>query len=185
MDQLSTSLSPEFQSVLDEELVLLRKVQQGLLTLTAEDDSADFYHDIIELRDSLGEARPDDIPAIMAQMERLILLAHQQDQFRKKPLPDVNAPYFAHMRLSENGRVRDLLLGNRNCLSRHLPCPIIDWKNAPISKVFYRYREGDEYVEEIGEREVEGEVLLRRILRIDGGQLAQIDHQGCLAPGRF
>ena len=36
MDQLSTSLSPEFQSVLDEELVLLRKVQQGLLTLTAE-----------------------------------------------------------------------------------------------------------------------------------------------------
>ena len=174
MDQLSTSLSPEFQSVLDEELVLLRKVQQGLLTLTAEDDSADFYHDIIELRDSLGEARPDDIPAIMAQMERLILLAHQQDQFRKKPLPDVNAPYFAHMRLSENGRVRDLLLGNRNCLSRHLPCPIIDWKNAPISKVFYRYREGDEYVEEIGEREVEGEVLLRRILRIDGGQLAQI-----------
>ena len=173
-DSLSTSLAPELQSVLDEELSLLRKVQQSLLTLTAEEDSADLYHDIIELRDALGEARRQDVPAIMAQMERLILITHQQDQFRKIPFPDVNAPYFAHMRIRENGRVRDLLLGSRNSLSRHLPCPIIDWKNAPISKVFYRYREGDEYVEQIGEREVEGEVLLRRVLRVNKGQLTQV-----------
>jgi DNA helicase-2/ATP-dependent DNA helicase PcrA len=173
-DSLSASLAPELQSVLDEELSLLRKVQQGLLTLTAEEDSANLYHDIIELRDSLGEAQRQDVPAIMAQMERLILITHQQDKFRKTPLPDVNAPYFAHMRIRENGRVRDLLLGSHHSLSRHLPCPIIDWKNAPISKVFYRYREGDEYVEQIGEREVEGEVLLRRVLRINEGQLTQV-----------
>jgi len=173
-DPLSAVLAPEFQAILDEELSLLRKVQQGLLTVTAEEDSADLYHDIIELRDSLGEARAEDVPAIMAQMEQLILITHQQDQFRKASLPEVNAPYFAHLRIRENGRVRDLLLGSRNCLSQHLPCPIIDWKNAPISKVFYRYREGDEYVEEIGEREVEGEVLLRRVLRISEGQLTQV-----------
>ena len=33
---------------------------------------------------------------------------------------------------------------------RMLPgVPIVDWRNAPISKIFYRYRQGEEYEEEI------------------------------------
>jgi len=80
--------------------------------------------------------------------------------------------------LSENKRERDLLIGNQNCFSTHLPCPIVDWKNAPVSQIFYRYHEGDEYVEDIGESELEGELITRRMLLIENGILMRINWPG-------
>ena len=59
-----------------------------------------------------------------------------------------------------------------------MPCSIVDWKNAPISKIFYRYREGEEYVEDIGEREIEGVLVTRRMLLIENGTLMRINWPG-------
>ncbi|MDP6215600.1 MAG: UvrD-helicase domain-containing protein, partial [SAR324 cluster bacterium] len=125
-----------------------------------------------------AETLPEDVPAIMAQMERMVLLHSQQDSRNPSNGYNLDTPYFAHIVLSENNRVRNLLIGNQNCFSTHLPCPIVDWKNAPISKIFYRYREGDEYVEDIGERELEGELIKRRMLLIENGNLIRINWPG-------
>lgn len=175
-------LSAEQTKVLEEEQLLLLQVKQGLIILAAEDKKNNLSNlqleGIIELRDSLAETLPEDVPAIMAQMERMVLLHSQQDSHNPSNGYNLDTPYFAHIVLSENNRVRNLLIGNQNCFSTHLPCPIVDWKNAPISKIFYRYREGDEYVEDIGERELEGKLIKRRMLLIENGNLIRINWPG-------
>jgi len=175
-------LSAEQTKVLEEEQQLLLQVKQGLIILAAEDKKNNLSNlqleGIIELRDSLAETLPEDVPAVMAQMERMVLLHSQQDSHNPSKGYNLDTPYFAHIVLSENNRVRNLLIGNQNCFSTHLPCPIVDWKNAPISKIFYRYREGDEYVEDIGERELEGELIKRRMLLIENGNLMRINWPG-------
>ena len=175
-------LSAEQTKVLEEEQLLLLQVKQGLIILAAEDKKNNLSNlqleGIIELRDSLAETLPEDVPAVMAQMERMVLLHSQQDSHNPSKGYNLDTPYFAHIVLSENNRVRNLLIGNQNCFSTHLPCPIVDWKNAPISKIFYRYREGDEYVEDIGERELEGELIKRRMLLIENGNLMRINWPG-------
>ena len=178
----NTELSAEQAKVLEEEKQLLLLVKQGLLMLAAEDKESNISNlqleNIIELRDSLADTLPEDVPAVMAQMERMVLLHSQQDSHNSASGYNLDTPYFAHIRLSENNRVRDLLIGNQNCFSTHLPCPIVDWKNAPISQIFYRYREGEEYVEDIGERELEGELITRRMLLIENGNLMRISWPG-------
>ena len=175
-------LSAEQAKVLEEEQLLLLQVKQGLIILAAEDKKNNLSNlqleGIIELRDSLAETLPEDVPAVMAQMERMVLLHSQQNSHNPSNGYNLDTPYFAHIVLSENNRVRNLLIGNQNCFSTHLPCPIVDWKNAPISKIFYRYREGDEYVEDIGERELEGELIKRRMLLIENGNLMRINWPG-------
>ena len=177
------NLSVEQNTILEEEQQLLIKVKQGLLMHTAEEKKGEIsksqLENIIELRDSLSETLPEDVPAIMSQMESMVLLHSQQDSSHNKDINfNLDTPYFAHIRLRENKRERDLLIGNQNCFSTHLPCSIVDWKNAPISQIFYRYREGEEYVEDIGEREIEGELLTRRMLLIENGILMRINWPG-------
>ena len=176
------NLSVEQNKILEEEQQLLLKVKQGLLMHTAEEKKGEIsksqLENIIELRDSLSETLPEDVPAIMSQMESMVLLHSQQDSHNKDINFNLDTPYFAHIRLRENKRERDLLIGNQNCFSTHLPCSIVDWKNAPISQIFYRYREGEEYVEDIGEREIEGELVTRRMLLIENGILMRINWPG-------
>ena len=176
------NLSVEQNKILVEEQQLLLQVKQGLLMHAAEEKKGEIsksqLENIIELRDSISETLPEDVPAVMAQMERMLLLHTQQDSQNPEVSFNLDTPYFAHIRLRENERDRDLLIGNQNCFSTHLPCSIVDWKNAPISKIFYRYSEGEEYVEDIGEREIEGVLVTRRMLLIENGSLMRINWSG-------
>ena len=51
---------------------------------------------------------------------------------------------------------------------------IVDWRNAPVSRIYYRYEEGDDYEEEIAGRRVEGMVEARRNVSIARGNLRRI-----------
>ena len=165
----------ELPDAVREELDLLQQVQQGALRDQAEEADPNYYDDILELRDSLSDAHPEDIPAITTQIEQLVLLAQQQQERTPRSRSfHLHSPYFAHMRLQEQGKVRDLLLGNQNFFSAHLSCSIVDWKKAPVSQIFYRYQEDEEYIEELGGREVEGKLLLRRLVRIEDGVLRSV-----------
>lgn len=167
------SLSIEEQKIIEEEMQLLAQTQSGLYLQSLPSKRTSAYQDIIELRDSLSEIRTEDVPSVIAHMERLILL-EQQGPY-EVAVVDVKRPYFAHLRLREGRRTRDVLIGESSCTSEHLPYPIIDWKNAPLSRIFYRYEEEEEYVEEIANREVEGVVVSRRTLLIEEGQLKRIE----------
>src|SRR6185295_18913534 len=51
---------------------------------------------------------------------------------------------------------------------------IVDWRDAPVSRIYYRYDEGDDYEETFADREVRGEVITRRSVTIDDGALRRI-----------
>ena len=83
---------------------------------------------------------------------------------------DRKSPYFGHLRLEETvlarvggpgkERRRDVLVGSRQYLDPGAGVRIVDWRNAPVSRIFYRYREGDSYEETLGDQPVEGVVAL-------------------------
>ena len=91
-------------------------------------------------------------------------------------LVDPASPYFGHLRLREQvagrGAVeRDVLIGRATFVDAAARVNIVDWRHAPVSQLFYRYAEGSDYEERFGDRDVEGEIVARRTLTIEGGVL--------------
>jgi DNA helicase-2/ATP-dependent DNA helicase PcrA len=78
------------------------------------------------------------------------------------------------MRLEEGGKRRDVLIGPRSHLDSNGGVRIVDWRNAPVSRIFYRYQEEDEYEERLGDRMVSGTVLVRRTVAIVDGELRRV-----------
>ncbi len=137
----------------------------------ASDDDID--RDLISLRDQIGEARAEDLPPLIEQMTRLAALRGRLGGSKMAPI-DLASPYFAHMRLREHGKSRDVLVGKRGFIDRQSNVQIVDWRNAPVSRIYYRYEEGDDYEEEIAGRRVDGMVEARRNISINKGTLRRI-----------
>lgn len=84
-------------------------------------------------------------------------------------------PYFARVVLDEEDekgghRRMEYKIGYK----ANPACRIIDWRHAPLSKLYYEHKEGDEYCEEIQGRERFGKVLLRNRVEIQKGILRQV-----------
>jgi len=138
--------------------------------------ASDLDVDLISLRDQIAEARPEDLPPLIEQMTRLAALRSRLGGGKSLPV-DITSPYFAHMRLREpphGGKSRDVMVGKRGFIDRQSNVQIVDWRNAPISRIYYRYEEGDDYEEEIAGRRVEGVVEARRNVSIARGNLRRI-----------
>jgi len=126
------------------------------------------------LREMLREGeKTEDQGALLQQWDRQTALLQQLRTSRQAPQVDPESPYFAHLRLRENGGERDILLGKATRLQHGVR--IVDWRHAPISKIFYRYQQGDEYEEEIAGRTMTGEVAARRTVTIRNRTLQRID----------
>ena len=81
-------------------------------------------------------------------------------------------PYFGRMVLVETKRRQEVLIGKVGVVERGLT--ICDWRDAPISQLYYAYDEGDEYEEEIAGREREGVLLTRRRVDVREGALVEV-----------
>ncbi|MFO0746087.1 MAG: AAA family ATPase [Myxococcota bacterium] len=157
--------------VVDEERVL-STVRENLLRLKAGPMVADHSATLVELRDSLSDEKlPDDIASIMEQMDRTQALMLQQAK-SAEGTADPDNPYFGRMVLRDDHGQRTVLIGRSTFLSDRVR--IVDWRNAPISRLFYQYSEGDEYDEELNGRMVSGEVLVRRTTTIAQGTLRRL-----------
>src|SRR4029079_10471965 len=128
---------------------------------------------LIELRDALAEAKPEDQPSLLEQMHRIEALARQRGKGESAPV-DRKSPYFGHLRLEESGKRRDVLIGSRSYVEPGSGVQIVDWRNAPVSRLFYRYEEGDAYEERLGDKMVEGEVVARRTVAIVDADLRRV-----------
>ena len=128
---------------------------------------------LIELRDALAEAKPEDQGPLMEQMHRIEALSRQRGKGESPPV-DRRSPYFGHLRLQQGGRRRDVLIGQRGYVEPGGGVQIVDWRNAPVSRLYYRYEEGDSFEELLGEREVEGEILARRTVTIVDAELRRV-----------
>ncbi len=136
-------------------------------------DGADLDKDLLSLRDQISEARAEDLPPLVEQMTRLAALRARVGGGRSLPV-DITSPYFAHMRLKAGGKSRDVMIGKRGFIDRQSNVQIVDWRNAPVSSIYYRYEEGDDYEEVIAGRRTSGEVEVRRNVSIAKGQLRRI-----------
>lgn len=166
-------------NIIAEEERLYGQVQ-ARVAIGDEDDadrphvgSSDLDKDLLSLRDQISEARAEDLPPLIEQMTRLAALKARLGGGRSLPV-DITSPYFAHMRLREHGKTRDVLVGKRGFIDRSSNVQIVDWRNAPVSRIYYRYEEGDDYEEEIAGRRVEGVVEARRNVSIARGNLRRI-----------
>jgi DNA helicase-2/ATP-dependent DNA helicase PcrA len=121
-------------------------------------------------RDQLGEGRGQG--RSFQQAEQLSYLYEQIRRGKQAEKVDPDSPYFGHLRLRENGRSRDVFLGKATQLEHGLR--IVDWRNAPISRLFYQYKEGDEYMEEMADTVREGTIDVRRTVHIARGELRRV-----------
>ena len=162
------------ETVSQEEKVLAR-VHRTLQTKrpTHRGQLIDYDAELIALRDQVREARLEDIPPLIEEMERLQQVAQRRAKVVEGAV-DAMSPYFGRMVLEEEDRKREILIGRSTFLDAKTGVRIVDWRDAPVSRVYYRYEEGDDYDEVFGDREVEGEVLIRRNLSISGGKLRRI-----------
>ena len=159
--------------VQEEERVLVRVLQLLASRSSQKSEKADYDQELISLRDQISEARLEDVPALVAQMERLQAVAARRVGVTGG-LVDVRSPYFGRIVLQEKERTREVLIGRSTYLDPELGLRIVDWRDAPVSRVYYCYDEGDDYDEVFGNRPVEGEVYLRRSLAIADGVLRRV-----------
>lgn len=135
--------------------------------------AVDYDAELLSLRDQIATARAEDVPPLLEQMERLQALASRRQESVESHV-DPQSPYFGRMVLEEDGRRREVLIGRGTHLDTKSGIRIVDWRDAPVSRLYYRYAEGDEYDEEFGEREVNGTVLVRRSVSIVERELRRI-----------
>lgn len=161
-----------------EELRLLETVRRALEHASKQVSGAQHGREqddarLLELRDDVSTAKPEDLPALFEQMHTLGALRVQRGKSATGTV-DMNSPYFGHLRLEEDGKRRDVLVGGRSYLDPQAGIRIVDWRHAPVSRIYYRYAEGDDYEESLGGRTVEGEVVARRSVAVVGGALKRV-----------
>jgi len=160
-----------------EELDLLRTVVGHLAGPRGRSGtSSDYDADLIALRDEIAQARLEDLPPLVEHMTRLQALAAQRGMGDDLPV-DPSSPYFGHLQLEEDASRRDVLLGKRTYLAPEDGVRIVDWRNAPVSRMYYCYDEGDDYEEEFGGRVRRGIITARRSVTVIDGELRRVASQ--------
>ncbi len=168
---------PDLCRIVGEELRTLEQVLRALdgRPVTPPETTAQYDEDLMDLRDQLATARLEDIPPLLEQMERLQSLAARRRSQQTSATPvDARSPYFGHLVLVEGNRSREVLIGRATFLDHAAGVRIVDWRDAPVSRLYYRYDEGDEYDETFGDREVTGRVASRRSVTIIDRELRRI-----------
>lgn len=170
-------LPAEVRAVVEEEEVLLARVRAALeaarrrAALRASGRGGGSEEALRSLRDEAARASEADLPALLHDLS-------VQHRLAERPLnprfPDARSPYIAHLRVDEGRGAEDYLLGYVSFFDTAGEVRIVDWRVAPVAKIFYRYREGDRYEETFPGRVAEGTLTARRIVVIENGLLTRI-----------
>ncbi|MFH2006848.1 MAG: ATP-binding domain-containing protein [bacterium] len=164
--------------VVSEELAQLDRVRTHLHGLRPAEPPKSHLHfddELIELRDEVIEAKAEDIAPLAEQMMRVAAIRAARGDGGQGGVPvDPASPYFGHLKLLEDEEDRDIFIGKRSYINATAGVVIVDWRNAPISALYYRYDEGDDYDEHIAGRRREGLVTARRTLSVVEGDLRRV-----------
>lgn len=167
----------ELESIVAQEEKVLarvaRTIEQRSRNTQRRGQLIDYDAELLALRDQIRAARLEDVPPLIEEMERLQRVA-QRRAMVSEGVVDPSSPYFGRLVLEEDERKREVLIGRTTFLDPKTGVRIVDWRDAPVSRIYYRYEEGDDYDEYFGDREVEGDVLIRRSLNIGQARLKRI-----------
>ena len=124
--------------IIAEEERSLGRIQKHLaarkLAVVNPDDALDFDAEMISLRDQIQEARLEDVPPLIEEMERLTEVAARRGKVIEGAV-DPLSPYFGRMVLDENEKRREVLIGKATYLDPRTNVRILDWRDAPLSRL--------------------------------------------------
>jgi DNA helicase-2/ATP-dependent DNA helicase PcrA len=162
--------------IVREELELLDRVLRALEEPEPDGlgTEAALVAELQRLRELLVDRQEEkDRPALLDQWNRHAALLEHVRRSQRRTRVERDSPYFAHLRLREGAAERDLCLGRATWLRGGVR--VVDWRHAPVSRIFYRYRQGESYEEEFGGRTAAGEVVARRTVVVRGERLERVD----------
>jgi len=173
------TLSTEDRAIVDQEMAIAQRARDAIQQASSQRDrSRSIEQRIRSLQEEAASARAGDLPGLLAQLH---VLKRQASREGRRSLPPTEVPYFAHMQLLVDGERRDVLLGFQTFIDSAAGITIVDWRTAPIARIFFNYEEGDVYEHEVDGRWLSGEVEARRVLTYAEGELAVIlDPDGVL-----
>jgi DNA helicase-2/ATP-dependent DNA helicase PcrA len=168
-----TAVSATPPRMVAEEQRVLDRVKAVATNVAPPRARENYAETLVRLRESLATERlPEDRASILEQMERVSSLASQRARYIGESL-DPDSPYFGHLRLrDDDGRMRDVLIGRQTFIQGGVT--VVDWRNAPISRIFYQSAEGDDYELSIDGRDEEGTVVVRRTVTVREGELLRV-----------
>ena len=169
------------------------------MSLTEEDqqlieEEERLYHETIEtLAEQLPDVRSKKIFSNLAARELTSQVVNEWNFEERQPLVSDEAvahkvsdirkesdsvieelleePYFGRVVTSEeDGGEVSFKIGKKS----NIEAGIVDWRNGPISGLFFNYKQGEEFFETINERERCGQIKIRRTYKTDKGILIQI-----------
>lgn len=172
------AISTEALAMLHEEEESVRKVIASLREqliaarkrLGVEADNVADYEE--QIRASRLEEDKQQLIADQAVSKKLSEMKKDELESLEKLL---DRPYIARIALEEElptGKLQriEYKIG----LQPNIDCRIIDWKKAPLSRLYYEFKEGEEYSEVIQGRERNGRIVLRNKVEIVQGELRKV-----------
>ncbi|MDR3557456.1 MAG: UvrD-helicase domain-containing protein [Syntrophobacteraceae bacterium] len=170
-----------FRDIIDrEEARLARICGEMRETLTGEElDRQNKDREIAELKgqkmDAVGWREKREIDEVIERCRARYGMRHYQNG------QVLSCPYFAVLELADEdlGKL-EFCLGKHSFFDRNGKALVIDWREAPISRLYYEYEAGELYEEEIRGRERTGAVRHKRQVDAAGGELQKIIENGTL-----
>jgi DNA helicase-2/ATP-dependent DNA helicase PcrA len=133
-----------------------------------------------ELTQAIMHTQREEDKALLASDEAVSHGLRDQKKIETTTLAaQIKKPYFARIELEEE----DIRTGKTRPIEYKLgfaanpDCRIIDWRKAPISKLYYEYKEGEEYTEEILGKERIGVVKKRNQIEIENSILKSVNNR--------
>jgi DNA helicase-2/ATP-dependent DNA helicase PcrA len=171
-------LSSDENAIIEAETGLLRYIQTQLAEVIAQPDpTTDYDRELLSLRDQLHETHQEDHAMLVEHMTRLSALRSAKNREYEAPV-DPKSPYFAHIQLRDtkdgDTRIREVVIGKRSFIDTNRNVRIVDWRNSPISRIYYCYDEGDDYEEKFADQLQRGHVDIRRTLTLADGRVTRI-----------
>lgn len=180
MSRPPTPLSEEAKQRIDDEAQVVCDVMHSLNYQMSTKD-AQLRNEAVrarELNSQIVNARREEDRQMLASDEAVshsLYRTNQNDIDAMNKL--VKKPYFARVVLEESpegGGNQKKIVEYKLGFASNIECRIIDWRKAPIARLYYEYDEGDEYSELIQGRERNGRVILRNKVVIEDGKLTRL-----------
>jgi DNA helicase-2/ATP-dependent DNA helicase PcrA len=175
------SLTPEQQESLSSEEAVFSTVTSAIGAQISRAEQRLFQENqrARALTSEIHETRRVEDKALLASDEGV---SHALKDSKREELEtlkkQLDNPYFARISLEEeeaNGSTK--IIEYKLGFAANPDLRIIDWRRAPISKLYYEYKEGDDYLEEILGRERSGRVLLRNRIEVERGGLKTVQNR--------
>lgn len=153
----------KIHSTLAAEDALRREKSREIKELQEQQLAAEGWREKREIGELIGTAREHNARRL-----------YQDDGVMKQP-------YFAILEIDDDGLgARSYCLGRHSFFDSNHKVLILDWREAPISRLYYEYEEGEIYEEIIRGKERTGSVAAKRQVDTTGGELHKIVDRGVL-----